>query len=87
MRTTRGSSRPWGGCASLHAGIQPPGVGLETPQARPFSFPLGVGLETPSPMQGILGYHLQGMQGYQPPLPVDTRYWKYYLAPNFVCGR
>ena len=46
MRTTRSSSRQLcvcgGGSASVHAGIHPPGVGLETP-------PLGVGLETPHP--------------------------------------
>ena len=40
MRTVRGSSRSRRGSASVHAGIHPPGVGLETS--------LGVGLETPS---------------------------------------
>ena len=32
---------------------------------------------------------LQGMLGYHPPMDriLDTRFWKYYLAPNFVCGR
>ena len=61
--------------------------------------PLGVGLETckacwdtttpPDLLQGMLGYHLQCMLGYQPPVDriLDTRFWKYYLAPDFVCGR
>ena len=47
MPTAHGSGRPRGGSASVHAGIYPPGVGLETPLARPLNFPLGVGLETP----------------------------------------
>ena len=52
----------------------PPGVGLETPLARPLNFPWGVGLETCKAcwdthrdLQGMLGYHLQCMLGYQPP--------------------
>ena len=78
MRTARGSSRP-GGSASVHAGIHnpppicgpgdpPPGVGLETPPARPLSFPPGCGPgDPPGYLQGMLGYHLQGML-------LDTRF-------------
>ena len=47
MRSARGSSRPRGS-ASVHTQT-PPGVGLETPLARPLSFPLGVDLETTPP--------------------------------------
>ena len=47
-------------------------------------------------LQGMLGYHLQCILGYAegmmhsvPPVDriLDTLFWKYYLAPNFVCGR
>ena len=47
-----------GGSTSVHAGIHPPGVGLETPPGcghgdppwpDPSTSPLGVGLETPHP--------------------------------------
>ena len=43
----------------------------------------------PRDLQGMLGYHLQGMLGYYPPPSEqnDRQVQKYYLAPNFVCGR
>ena len=58
----------WGGSASVHAGIHPQGVGLETPlcvgleNAR-----MGVGLETPPRCgPGDPPGDLQGMLGYNP---------------------
>ena len=78
MRTARGSSRPRGGSASVHAGIHnppPPGVGLETPptgclprdppgQTPQLSPGCGPGDPPPEDLQGMLGYHLQCMLGY-----------------------
>ena len=58
MRYARSSSHQVEGSASVHAGIHPPGVGLEippgvgleTPQARLLNSPLpSVDLETPQP--------------------------------------
>ena len=53
----------------------PLSVGLETPQVwawrplRPLSFPPGCGPgDPPGYLQGMLGYHLQCMLEYQPPL-------------------
>ena len=79
MRTARSSSRllgrGWSG--SVHAGIHPWGVGIEThhhpqvwtwrpPQLDP-STPPGCGSgDLPPPVNRIL----------------DTRFWKYYLAPT-----
>ena len=56
MRTARSSSRlPGGVCLSAcWDTTPPPGVGLETPQARPLNFPPGCG---PEDLQCILGYH------------------------------
>ena len=82
-------------------GLETPlGVGLVTPQARPLNFPLGVGLETPQArplnfphgcgpgdLQGMLGYHLQCMLGYHPPVDRMTDTCKNITFANFVCGR
>ena len=100
MRTARSSSQVF---SSVHAGIHPLGVGLETP--------LGVGLEThpgqtpqlppgcgPGNLQGLLGYHPPAARhaGIPPAMHAgiphpheqnDRQVQKYYLAPNFVCGR
>ena len=47
MHTARSSSRLRGGSASVHAGIHPPGVGLETPpRPDPSTFSLDVDLKT-----------------------------------------
>ena len=48
--TPRGvQAHSWGVSASVHAGIHPPGVGLDTPTflARLPNLPLGLGLDTP----------------------------------------
>ena len=97
MRTARSSSRLWGGgggiCLSACWGLDPPGLGLETPSARPPTPPCvwawvppcpdplpGVGLETPQTP------NLPPGPGPWHPQPVnrilDTRFWKYYLAPT-----
>ena len=62
-----------GGSASVHAGIDPLGVGLETPPSQiPFNFPLGCGPGDPpwpDPLQlppGCGPGNLQGMLGYPP---------------------
>ena len=74
------TTRSWGGAASVHAGIHPLGMGLETPPGvgleTPFpgcgpGDPLGVGLETltgqtPQPPPGCGPGDLQGMLGYTP---------------------
>ena len=89
-----------GGLRQCMLWYTPLGVALEKtpPWSDPSTSPLGVDLETckacwdtTTPLvQGILGYHLQCVLGYHP-TPVnrilDTRYWKYYNAPNFVCAR
>ena len=52
----------------------PPDVGLETPlwiPARHAGIPPAMHAGIPPPVNRIL----------------DTRFWKYHLAPNFVCGR
>ena len=77
MRTAHGSSHPWEGrgSASVHTGMYPLGVGLETPPdmgletplARPLNFSPGCGPGDPL-LQGMLGYHLQCMLGYYPPV-------------------
>ena len=37
---------------------------------------------------GLLGGGMQGMLGHHPPCEQnDKQVQKYYLAPNFVCGR
>ena len=85
MGTTRSSSRlPGGGSASVHAGIPPLGVGLETTPGCWPGGPPGCG---PGDLQGMLGDppgDLQGMLGYHPPVNriLDTRFWKNYLAPT-----
>ena len=58
MRTARSSSRQGGGSASAHAGIDPPGVGLQTPQPDPLNFPLGCGPGDP-PGQIPLNFPLE----------------------------
>ena len=47
MCTARSSSRLWGGSTSVHVGIPPLGVGLETPPGCGPGHPPGVGLDTP----------------------------------------
>ena len=68
-----------------------------SPPLQALTFPLGCGPGDlqgmlgyhPSPsgdLQAMLGYHLQCMLGYHIPPPenriLDTRFWKYYLAPK-----
>ena len=48
----------------------PPGCGPGHPQTDPPNIPLGVGLDSTPPVNRIL----------------DTCFWKYYLAPNFIAG-
>ena len=80
MRTARSSSRLQGGVpASVHAGIHPLGVDLETPppgqtpQAPPWMRAWKptrhAGIPPPGDLQGMLGYHLQGILGYPPDPP------------------
>ena len=84
MRTACSISRLlWGGGICFSAcwdtpwvlASRPPWVwALRPHQARPLNFPPGCG---PGDLQGMLGYH--------PPLVnriLDTRFWKYYLAPT-----
>ena len=47
MRTAHSSSRLLGGSASVHGGIPPLGVCLQTPLGVDLATPSGVGLETP----------------------------------------
>ena len=59
------------------------------PTARPLNFPPGCGSGN---LQGMLGYHPPYCNACWDTTPsvdriLDTCYWKYYLAPNFVCGR
>ena len=81
-------------------GLETPlGVGLETPPGQTPQLPPWVwawrparhaGIPPPpsGDLQGMLGYHLQCMLVYQPPYEQnDRQVQKYYLAPNFVCGR
>ena len=74
MSTAHGSSRPRGGLPKWMLGYT--------------TSPTQVWAWRP-PLQSMLGYHLQGMLGYHHPLceQNDRRVQKYYLAPNFVCGR
>ena len=66
------------------------GVGLETPQPDPSTSPLGVGLETCKACWDTPPQTCKACWDTTPPTPpdriLDTRFWKYYLAPNFVCG-
>ena len=81
----RGSSRPWGGSASVHAGIHNPPqvwawrpplcVGRETPPSQTPQLRPWVWAWRPPPMQGMLGYHLQGMLGYHSPLDTCKACW------------
>ena len=102
MRTALGSRRSQAGfgSASVHAGIHnpplvwatppPAGVGLEIPPGQTPHFPSRCGPgDPPGYLQGILGYHLQSTTPSPTPVKriLDTRVWKYYLAPNFICGR
>ena len=73
MRTARSGSRQAGGgaSASVHARIHhPPGVGLETPLARPLNLPPGCGpgnrptpRQTPQAPPECGPGNLQGMLG------------------------
>ena len=78
--------------------LPPLGVGLKTPQPDPPKLPPGCG---PGNLQGMLGYHPPWRPaarhagippamhaGIPPPCEQnDRQVQKYYLAPNFVCGR
>ena len=99
MRTARGSSRPRGWSASVHAGIHPPWVWAWSPPQvwawrhppwpDPSTSPLGVGLETPPP-ETCWDTTFKACWDINPPPPPqqnDRQLQKYYLAPNFVCGR
>ena len=59
------------------------------PGPDPLNFPLGCGPGDP-PGPGTSPWGQASPQTRHPP-PVDrildTRFWKYYLPPNFVCGR
>ena len=73
----------------------------DPPQARPLNFSLACGprdlqgmlwycCPRPRDLQGMLRYHMQCMQGYQPPPPlVDgmTDTCKNITFASFVCGR
>ena len=79
IHTARSS---WGVLPQCMLGY-PLGVGLETPS-------LGVGLETPPGQTSHCLKIPPAMHtGQTPPLGdriLDTHFWKYYLASNFVCG-
>ena len=72
MRSAHGSSHPRGegGLPQCMLGYTTPEVWAwrPPPPARPLSLPPGCGPGDP-PMQGILGYYLQGMLEYHPPPP------------------
>ena len=74
MRSARSSSRP-GGSVSMRAGLDPPGVGLETP----LNFPLGCGLGTP-PARSLstspLGVGLETPWPDPPQLPPLVWAWR-----------
>ena len=78
------------------------GVSLETPpptsgqtsQAAPLVWAWKperhAGIPPPPPpwdLQGMLGYRLQGMQGYHPSLWTESQTCVKTTCPNFVCGR
>ena len=64
-----------GGCTCLVLGGEVPGPGGGT------CLVLGGG--------GVVPAWSGGVPAHPPPVDriLDTRFWKYYLAPNFVCGR
>ena len=99
MRTARSSSQVF---SSVHAGIHPLGVGLETPLGVGLEIPPGVSLETrpgqtpqfppgcgPGNLQGLLGYHLQCMLGYHTPMNRMTDRCKNITLPqtSFAGGK
>ena len=93
MHNAHSSSHLLGGVCLSACWDTPQGVGLETPP------PLGVGLETckacwdPTPWRPArhAGIPPAMHAGIPPPSNVygilDTCYWKYYLAQNFVSGK
>ena len=94
MRTSRGSSRPWGAVCLSACLETPPVVGLETPPGQIPQLPPGCGpgdppckacwdTIPPRYLQGMLGYHLQCMLGYHTPPP-----WTEFLThacENITC--
>ena len=83
----------WGMSASVHAGIHPLGLGLDTPQAWAWTPPLGRHPPEPGDRHP-LGRHPLGpgprhAPGQTPPVPVNrmTDRCKNISFANFVCGR
>ena len=78
----------WGVSASVHAGIHPPGLGLDTPPGVGLDSPPGVGLDTPwpDPPTSPLGLGL-GLD--TPPLWIEflTHASENITLPQLRCGR
>ena len=74
----------------------PPRCGPGDPLARPLNIPLGcgpgnlqdmLGYTPPNLLQGMLGYHLQCMLGYHPPVNRITDTCKNITLPQLRCER
>ena len=80
MRTARSSSCLRGGLPQCVLGYTPWVWAWRPPLARPLKLPPGCG---PGDLQGMLGYHLQGMLGYPPPCEQNHGHvQKHNLAPT-----